>query len=317
MSVHGAFPGEDQDEQYPVISYGHPKDRRVDLKQVQAGLAVTADGGIPVHARVFGGGAAEVSQVVGAMKDLQGMAGEQDFLMVADSKLVSYANVTALLAAGVDFIAPGPGRAGQGRGVCRFGPRPGAGGGLGARAGRRQGTGPAGGIPGAGGRPHPRRAPQARPGPDGAADPGPLHRQRGRSAGRPGQAPGPGRGGSGQTRPRGGRTALQDPREGRRPRRGDRREAPRRLLPALGHHRGRDRCPLAPLALRPGGPRRRGPGRRLVRADHTTDRRTGRPAGRPASSTRARVRSSAATTISRGPSRSPRSSCSTTTASPP
>ncbi len=108
MSVHGAYPVEDQDEQYPVISYGHPKDRRVDLKQVQAGLAVSADGGIPVHARVFGGGAAEVSQVVGAMKDLRGMAGEQKFLMVADSKLVSHANVTALLAAGVDFIVPVP-----------------------------------------------------------------------------------------------------------------------------------------------------------------------------------------------------------------
>lgn len=108
MSVHGAYPPEDQDEQYPVISYGHPKDRRVDLKQVQAGLAVSADGGIPVHARVFGGGAAEVSQVVGAMKDLRAMAGEQKFLMVADSKLVSYTNVTALLAAGVDFIAPVP-----------------------------------------------------------------------------------------------------------------------------------------------------------------------------------------------------------------
>ncbi|WP_413797811.1 IS1634 family transposase [Streptomyces iranensis] len=108
MSVHGAYPADDQDEQYPVISYGHPKDRRVDLKQVQAGLAVSADGGIPVHARVFGGGVAEVSQVVGAMKDLRAMAGERKFWMIADSKLVSYPNVTALLAAGVDFIAPVP-----------------------------------------------------------------------------------------------------------------------------------------------------------------------------------------------------------------
>ncbi|MFB7328321.1 DUF4277 domain-containing protein [Streptomyces sp. NPDC056190] len=90
MSVHGAFPVEGQDEDFPVIGYGHPKDRRFDLKQVQAGLAVSADGGIPLHARVFGGGAAEVSQVVGAMKDLRAMAGERDFLMVADSKLVSY-----------------------------------------------------------------------------------------------------------------------------------------------------------------------------------------------------------------------------------
>ncbi|WP_327341252.1 hypothetical protein [Streptomyces europaeiscabiei] len=36
------------------------------------------------------------------------MAGTRDFLMVADSKLVSYANVTALLAAGVHFVAPVP-----------------------------------------------------------------------------------------------------------------------------------------------------------------------------------------------------------------
>ncbi|WP_331768001.1 IS1634 family transposase [Embleya sp. NBC_00896] len=108
MSVYGAYPEEDQDEQYPVIKYGHPKDRRVDLKQVQAGLAVSADGGIPVHTRVFGGGAAEVSQVVGAMKDLRVMAGEQKFLMVADSKLVSYSNIAALLQADVPFIAPVP-----------------------------------------------------------------------------------------------------------------------------------------------------------------------------------------------------------------
>ncbi|MET9885427.1 IS1634 family transposase [Streptomyces sp. NPDC006430] len=109
MSVHGAFPAGDQDEQYPLIGCnGHPKDRRVDLKQVQAGLAVSADGGIPVHSRVFDGAAAEVSQVVGAMKDLRAMAGTHEFLMVADSKLVSYSNITALLQAGVEFIAPVP-----------------------------------------------------------------------------------------------------------------------------------------------------------------------------------------------------------------
>ncbi|MFF0156946.1 IS1634 family transposase [Streptomyces sp. NPDC005263] len=108
MSVHGAFPAEGQEEDFPVIGYGHPKDRRFDLKQVQAGLAVSADGGIPLHARVFGGGAAEVSQVVGAMKDLRAMAGERDFPMVADSKLVSYSIIRALLAARVRFIAPAP-----------------------------------------------------------------------------------------------------------------------------------------------------------------------------------------------------------------
>ena len=108
MSVHGAYPEAGQDENFPVIKFGHPKDRRVDLKQVQAGIAACADGGIPVHAKVFDGGAAEVSQIVGAMRDLRQLAGEQEFLMVADSKLVSYTNISALLKAEVPFIAPVP-----------------------------------------------------------------------------------------------------------------------------------------------------------------------------------------------------------------
>ena len=108
MSVHGAYPADDQDEAFPQVKYGHPKDRRVDLKQVQAGLGVSADGGVPVFSKVLDGGAAEVAQVVTAMNGLRKIAGAQRFLMVADSKLVSWNNITALVAAGVDFIAPAP-----------------------------------------------------------------------------------------------------------------------------------------------------------------------------------------------------------------
>lgn len=106
ISMHGAF--EDQDEAFTQVRYGHPKDRRVDLKQVQAGIAVTGDGGIPVLAHAYDGGAGEVSQVVGAMNALREVAGGKDFLLVADSKLVSYPNIGALLAAGVGFVAPVP-----------------------------------------------------------------------------------------------------------------------------------------------------------------------------------------------------------------
>ncbi|MET7767050.1 IS1634 family transposase, partial [Streptomyces sp. NPDC005393] len=106
MSMFGAY--EDQEEEFPQVRYGHPKDRRVDLKQIQAGLAVTRDGGIPVFHRVYDGGAGEVAQVVGAMKALRKIADRKDFLLVADSKLVSYPNITALLDAKVDFVAPLP-----------------------------------------------------------------------------------------------------------------------------------------------------------------------------------------------------------------
>ncbi|MFF1875614.1 IS1634 family transposase [Kitasatospora herbaricolor] len=106
MSLHGAY--EDQEKGFPQVRYGHPKDRRVDLKQIQAGLAVAGDGGVPVFHRVYDGGAGEVAQVVGAMTALRKIADRRDFLLVADSKLVSYPNITALVGAGVSFVAPAP-----------------------------------------------------------------------------------------------------------------------------------------------------------------------------------------------------------------
>ncbi len=86
-------------------SYGHPKDRRVDLKQIQTGLAVTGDGGIPILHRAFDGRAGEVNQVVAAMDSLRSMCAERSFLLVGDSKLVSY-DIRQMTAAGVTFIAP-------------------------------------------------------------------------------------------------------------------------------------------------------------------------------------------------------------------
>jgi transposase len=104
FSLHGAYP--EADEDYPAPSYGHPKDRRTDLLQIQAGIAAAGDGGIPVYARAYSGGAAEISQVTGAMNALQKIAGAKKFLLVGDSKLISYDNVAAIGGAGCTFLAP-------------------------------------------------------------------------------------------------------------------------------------------------------------------------------------------------------------------
>jgi Transposase len=104
ISLQGAF--EETEQGYPAPGWGHPKDRRTDLKQIQAGIAVTGDGGVPVFHRALPGGAGEVSQVVGAMTSLRKIAAKRDFLLVGDSKLISYGNVTAMMGAGVTFIAP-------------------------------------------------------------------------------------------------------------------------------------------------------------------------------------------------------------------
>ncbi len=104
ISLYGAY--NDAEEGFAKPRFGHPKDRRPDLKQVQTGLAVSGDGGIPIFHRAYDGGAGEVAQVVGAMEALRAIAQERKFLMVGDSKLISYPNVVAMTRAGVSFIAP-------------------------------------------------------------------------------------------------------------------------------------------------------------------------------------------------------------------
>ncbi len=104
FSLHGAY--EHPDEEYPAPCCGHPKDRREDLLQIQAGIAAATDGGIPVYHRAYSGGAAEISQVTGAMTALQKIAGTKKFLLVGDSKLISYDNVAAIGKAGCTFLAP-------------------------------------------------------------------------------------------------------------------------------------------------------------------------------------------------------------------
>jgi len=104
ISLYGAYPQADQE--YPAPRWGHPKDRRPDLKQIQTGLAVSGDGGIPVFHRAYDGGAAEVAQVTGAMTALKQIAGPRRFLLVGDSKLISYTNAAAMHAREVGFVAP-------------------------------------------------------------------------------------------------------------------------------------------------------------------------------------------------------------------
>jgi transposase len=104
FSVYGGY--EQVDEAYAVPKFGHPKDRRPDLRQVQAGLGVAADGGVPLFHRAYDGGAGEVAQVVPMMKALQQIATTRRLLIVGDSKLVSYGNLTTMHTSEVGFVAP-------------------------------------------------------------------------------------------------------------------------------------------------------------------------------------------------------------------
>jgi transposase len=104
VSLYGAY--QELEAGFAQPRWGRPKDRRPDLKQVQTGLAVAGDGGVPVWHRAYDGGAGEVAQVVGAMTALRELAGERRLLLVGDSKLVSRGNIVAMNTARVAFIAP-------------------------------------------------------------------------------------------------------------------------------------------------------------------------------------------------------------------
>jgi transposase len=104
ISLYGSY--EEVDEAFLVPAFGHPKDRRTDLKQAQTGIGSAGDGGIPLWSKGFDGNAGEVNQVIAAFTQMQKMARRQDLLLVGDSKLISYGNVTAMNTAEVRFVAP-------------------------------------------------------------------------------------------------------------------------------------------------------------------------------------------------------------------
>jgi transposase len=104
ISLYGVY--DEAEAGFAQPRWGKPKDRRPDLKQVQTGLAVSGDGGIPVWHRAYDGGVGEVAQVVGAMEGLKALAGQRGLLLVGDSKLISRGNIIAMNQAKVAFIAP-------------------------------------------------------------------------------------------------------------------------------------------------------------------------------------------------------------------
>jgi transposase len=71
----------------PCITYGHSKDHRPDLKQLLLTLTVSADGGVPVQFRCADGNTDDSTTHIDTWETLRTLAGQADFLYVADSKL--------------------------------------------------------------------------------------------------------------------------------------------------------------------------------------------------------------------------------------
>jgi len=73
----------------PVITFGHSKDHRPDLKQLVWILTVAADGAVPITYRLADGNTSDDPTHVPTWDELVKLLGRTDFLYVADSKLAS------------------------------------------------------------------------------------------------------------------------------------------------------------------------------------------------------------------------------------
>lgn len=76
-----------------VITHGHSKDYRPDLKQLLWILTVSADGAVPVHFKVADGNTEDSTTHVETWTVLRKLVGSSDFLYVADSKLCTRLNL--------------------------------------------------------------------------------------------------------------------------------------------------------------------------------------------------------------------------------
>ena len=108
ISVHGAYTGavgtERGGKPTPVITFGHSKDHRPDLKQLVWILTVSADGAVPIAYRLADGNTSDDPTHVPTWNGLVGLLGRTDFLYVADSKLCSRAAMGHITSRGGRFV---------------------------------------------------------------------------------------------------------------------------------------------------------------------------------------------------------------------
>jgi len=110
-SFQGVFENTDGHELAPIITFGHNKDHRPDLKQLIFGVGTTADG-IPVMAEVTDGNESDKTLNGHWVKNLRSVLGKDipEFLLyVADSALVTTPNLHLMDKYHIDFISRLPG----------------------------------------------------------------------------------------------------------------------------------------------------------------------------------------------------------------
>jgi len=102
VAFSGAY--EDQDETAPRIGFGHSSDHQGHHRQLKVAQAVSVEG-VPLYARVVSGARHEGAETGQLLERLRSLAAPRRLLLVADSALVSSANLVAADTAGIHVVA--------------------------------------------------------------------------------------------------------------------------------------------------------------------------------------------------------------------
>lgn len=95
----------------PIVSrlpLAYSKKHRQDLKQLVWSIPVSSDSAFPLFQKAYSGNTADVDTYVEQWQNLIDLLGYQDFLYVADSKLITKENMTQIHNDDGFFIAPAP-----------------------------------------------------------------------------------------------------------------------------------------------------------------------------------------------------------------
>lgn len=90
------------------VTFGYSKKHRQDLKQLIWSLSVSSDCAFPLFQKAYSGNTADVKTYVEQWENLIDLLGKQDFLYVADSKLITILNMAHIHNNEGFFIAPAP-----------------------------------------------------------------------------------------------------------------------------------------------------------------------------------------------------------------
>ena len=102
VAFSGDYP--DQDPDSPQVGFGHSSDRQTHRRQLKMAHASTA-GGIPLYGRVVNGARNEGAETYTLLETLRRFAQPKKLLLVADSALVTKANLCAAEESGIQFVS--------------------------------------------------------------------------------------------------------------------------------------------------------------------------------------------------------------------